>query len=65
MVGSDLPRKFQFGKISEGDSPNVVANVRNCCIVVCEFEFQLSYFIYYKNNTCAKGMNPLILTVMG
>ena len=34
-------------------------------IVVSELEFQLHYYVHFQTNTLGKGMNPLILPVMG
>ena len=37
----------------------------DCGIVVSEFELQLRYYDHFRENTFGKGMNPLILPVMG
>ena len=34
-------------------------------IVVGEFELQSRYYVHFRINTFGKGMNPLILLVMG
>ena len=36
-----------------------------CGIVVSEFVLQLRYYVHFRENTLGKGMNPLILPVMG
>ena len=37
----------------------------DCGIVVSEFVLQSRYYIYFRANTLVKGMNLLILRVMG
>ena len=37
----------------------------DCGIVVIEFDFQSRYNVHFRTNTLGKGMNPLILPVMG
>ena len=34
-------------------------------IVISEFELQSRYYVHFRANTLMKGMNPLILLVMG
>ena len=34
-------------------------------IIVSEFELQTRYYVHFRTNTLGKGMNPLILPVMG
>ena len=36
-----------------------MANVLDFDIVVCEFELQSSYYVYFQTNTFGEGMNPL------
>ena len=43
----------------------IMANVLDCDIVVSEFELQVCYYIHVWTNTLGKGMNPLILLVVG
>ena len=43
----------------------VMGKAVNCRIVVSEFEFQSRYYVHVRANTLGKGMNPLILPVMG
>ena len=37
----------------------------DCGIVVREFVLQSRYYVHFRANTLGKGMNPLILQVMG
>ena len=48
-----------------GSPYEVVAKVLDCDIVVSEFELQPHYYVHFRTNTLEKGMNLLILTVMG
>ena len=43
----------------------VIVKVMDCGIVISEFEFQSRYYADFRTNTLGKGMNPLILPVMG
>ena len=43
----------------------VMVKVMNCGIVVSDFVLQSSYYVHFRANTLAKGMNPLILPAMG
>ena len=52
--------------ISLGWGPcGVMVKVMDCGIGVSEFILQSSYYIHFQANTLGKGMNPLILPVMG
>ena len=47
--------------IKRDNSPSCgVANVLDCDIEVCEFELQLHYYVYFRANTLAEGMNTPI-----
>ncbi len=37
----------------------------DCGIVVSEFELQSGYYVHFRANTLGKGMNPLILPLIG
>ena len=37
----------------------------DCRIIVSEFKLQSGYYVHFGINTLGKGMNPLILPVMG
>ena len=43
----------------------VIVKSLGCGIVVSEFELQSRYYVHFLTNTLEKGMNPLILPVMG
>ena len=43
----------------------VMVNTRDCVTVVSEFELQSRYYIRFRTNTLGKGMNSLILPLMG
>ena len=43
----------------------VMVKAMDCGIVVCEFKLQSRYYVHFRENTLGKGMNPLILPVMG
>ena len=43
----------------------MMVKVMDCGIVVRAFELQSRYYIHFRINTLGKGMNPLILPVMG
>ena len=44
---------------------DVMVNALDYGIVMSEFELQLRYYVHFRTNTLGKGMNPLILSVMG
>ena len=43
----------------------VMVKALDCGIVVSELKLQLPYYFHFRTNTLGKGMNSLILTVMG
>ena len=43
----------------------VMVKALNCRMVVSEFELQLSYYVHFRTNALGKGLNPIILLVMG
>ena len=43
----------------------VMVKVMACGIVVSEFVLQSRYYVHFQANTLRKGMNPLILPVVG
>ena len=43
----------------------VMVKAMDCRIVVREFVLQSRYYVHFRANTLGKGMNPLILPVMG
>ena len=43
----------------------LLVKVMDCGIVVRKFELQSRYYVHFRANTLGKGMNPLILPVMG
>ena len=43
----------------------VMVKAMDCGIVVREFVLQSRYYVHFRANTLAKGMNPLILPAMG
>ena len=48
-----------------GDPCNVMVKTMDWGIVVSVFELQPRYYVLSRINTLGKGMNPLILPVMG
>ena len=46
-------------------SRGVMVKVMDCGIVVREFVLQSRYYVHFRANTLAKGMNPLVLPAMG
>ena len=50
---------------TEGCPRGVMVKAMDCRIVVREFVLQSDYYIHFQANTLGKGMNPLILPVMG
>ena len=51
--------------IIRGCPRGVMVKAVDCGIVVREFVLQSRYYIHFRANTLGKGMNPLILPVMG
>ena len=49
----------------KGGPRGVIVKAMDCGIVVSEFVFQSHYYVYFRENTLGKGMNPLILPAMG
>ena len=43
----------------------VMVKAMDCGIQVSEFVLQSRYYVYFRENTLGKGMNPLILQAMG
>ena len=43
----------------------VMVKAMDSGIVVSEFILQLRYYVHFRANTLGKGMDPLILPVMG
>ena len=57
---------FMSLSLIEGGCPRgVMVKAMDCGIVVREFELQSRYYVHFRANTLAKGMNPLIFPVMG
>ena len=48
-----------------GHPRGVIVKALDCGIVVSEFELQSRYYVHFRTNTIGKGMNPIILPVMG
>ena len=44
---------------------SVMVKTMDSGIVVSELELQSHYYVHFRTNTLGKGMNPLILPVMG
>ena len=58
-------QKLIFPKPKEGGCPcGVMVKAMDCGIVVSEFVLQSRYYVLFRVNTLAKGMNPLILPAM-
>ena len=55
---------YEMHKESSG-SHGVMVKVMDCGNIVSEFVHQSHYYVYFQANTLGKGMNPLILPVMG
>ena len=51
--------------LSVGCPRDVMVKALDYRIVVSEFELQLCYYVHFRTNTLGKGMNSLILPVMG
>ena len=49
----------------DGCPRGVMVKAMDCEIVVSEYELQSRYYFHFRTNTFRKGMNPLILPVMG
>ena len=49
----------------KGGARDVMVKAMDCWIVVSEFELQPRYYVHFRTNTLGKGINPLILPVMG
>ena len=43
----------------------VTVKAIDCGIVVSEFELQSQYYVHFRTNILAKGMNPLTLPAVG
>ena len=43
----------------------VMVKAMDCGIVVNEFELQSRYYVHFRANTLGKGMNPLIIPLLG
>ena len=43
----------------------VMVKAMDCEIVVREFVLQARYYVYFRANNLGKGMNPLILPIIG
>ena len=43
----------------------VMVKVLDCGIIASKFKFQSYYYVNFQTNTLGKGINPLILPVMG
>ena len=43
----------------------IMVKAMDCRIVISEFELKSRYYVHFRTNTLGKGMNPLILPVMG
>ena len=57
--------ELSFYFIRGGCPRGVMVKAMDCRIVVSEFELQSRYYVHFRTNTLAKGMNPLILPAMG
>ena len=58
--------KIHVGNIIEGGCPRgVMVKAMDYRIIVSEFVLQSGYYVHFRTNTHGKGMNPLILPVMG
>ena len=53
--------QIDFGGCLHG----VMVKAMHCGIVASEFVFQSRYYVHFRANSLGKGMNPLILPVMG
>ena len=56
-------KTFQPTKV--GGPCGVMVKAIDCGIVVSKLELQPRYYVHFRTNTLAKGMNPLILPAMG
>ena len=57
---------IQYKKFSYWGCPRgVMVKAMDCRIVVSEFVFLSRYYVHFRANTLAKGMNALILPAMG
>ena len=54
-----------WNKYGEGCPGGIMVKAMDCGIVVQEFVLQSRYYVHFRANTLGKGMNPLILPVMG
>ena len=52
-------------EIRRGCPRSEMVKVKDCGIVVNESELQAWYNVHFRTNSLGKGMNPLILPVMG
>ena len=56
-----LPSVLRWG----GGPRGVMVKAKDYGIVVSKFVLQSRYYVHFRTNTIGKGMNPLILPVMG
>ena len=63
----NITHNFKYSSlILMGECPlGVMVKAQRCGILVSEFELQSPYYVHFRTNTLGKGMNPLILPVMG
>ena len=65
IAGNDRVDLVTTKGMKEGCPRGVMAKAMDCGIVVREFVLQSRYYVHFRENTLGKGMNPLILPVMG
>ena len=51
--------------VREWGPRGVMVKAMDCGIVVSEFILKSCYYVHFRANTVRKGMNPLILPLMG
>ena len=57
---------WRYYKCGSGGCPRgVTVKAMDCGIVVRELVLQSRYYVHFRANTLGKGMDPLILPVMG
>ena len=68
-VMAEMERRTLYIKFKSqrkrGCPRGVIVKAMDCGIVVSEFVLQWRYYVHFRANTLGKGINPLILPVMG
>ena len=60
-----ITEKEETYSVSRKSLRDVVANVLDCNIIITEFELRSLYYVHFRTNTLAKGMDPFTLPTYG